>query len=51
MGHVEIVKSMIDEGAQTDWGDYLKQGLWRAAAKTGHIDCIRLLVEHGANFE
>jgi ankyrin repeat protein len=48
-GHVDIVRFLVEHGANTSAQDQLGQTPLHVASWNGHLDIARILVEHGAN--
>lgn len=48
-GHLDIVKYLVENGAQTDKQDHLDRISLHYAAMEGHLDIVKYLVESGAN--
>lgn len=48
-GHLEIVKTLIENGANVDSCTKTKSTPLRAACYLGRSDIVKYLIEHGAN--
>lgn len=49
LGHTEMVKYLIQEGANCNFGDFQKMTPLMLASINGHADVVKLLLEAGAN--
>eukprot|EP00756_Hemistasia_phaeocysticola_P008006 Hpha_TRINITY_DN14464_c0_g1::TRINITY_DN14464_c0_g1_i1::g.157384::m.157384/K01425/glsA, GLS; glutaminase len=48
-GDVDVLEALLDSGLPAGQGDYDRRTALHLASEEGHLECVQLLVEHGAD--
>jgi ankyrin repeat protein len=51
LGHLEIVKLLLDSGCKVEWGGHVEPSPLYHAAFKGHIEVVKFLIERKANLD